>query len=162
MSSRCARISSGCSPARVALIRPRIHMIRPQAKRARRPFRLVGSVGRNASLSWLSRDLWSGVTPGCGGERRLGGVAGLAGARPPQKYKNGCFWVVKSRIFCVIMSQLSANSAGFAHPVRKTRGVSYFRACFRTTDQERRPADRILLSPGWGSSRNDVRCGLTD
>ena len=39
----------------------------------------MGSVGRNAPLSWLSRDLWSGMTPGCGGERRLGGVVGMAG-----------------------------------------------------------------------------------
>ena len=68
----------------------------------------------------------------------------------------------KSRIFFAIVSMLSANSASFAHPVRKTRCVSCFRAYFRTTDQERRPADRIFRSPRCGSSRNDVRCGLTD
>ena len=39
---------------------------------------LVGSVDRNAPLSWLSRDLWSGVTSRCGGERLLGCVVGMA------------------------------------------------------------------------------------
>ena len=29
--------------------------------------------------------------------------------RPPQKYKNGSFWVVKSRIFFAIVSQLSTE-----------------------------------------------------
>ena len=39
---------------------------------------------------------------------RVQSTRGGVCCRPPQKYKNGSFWVVKSRIFYVIVSQLPA------------------------------------------------------